>query len=508
MLLLLRRLVITGVCAVLVLGGLTVTAEASGVPRVSGVYVAGQDWYHAKLKIKWNAVRGATYQVRWAPTKTRLRAAKRVAARRASTYAGPLNRGRTSYVQVRAVKSGRAGAWSAAKAVRFRNRWPSKPKLSGYGVPGGARFTWGYTPNASRYRMRWAAGPFGNWEFGATAWLPQAARSATFRYPSTPRPGDHMLGVAYANPVWGRLEANNAYLKGATRVSDGWKPIFPTAPDPGTGDGLRMGTYNVMLYPDSGVRVNAIAANIRDHGLDIVALQEADLGTAKAVVAKLPAGWAYAPSGTSSGQQILYRTAEYRIEASGTFAVPNPKPGSSPLVTPWVRLAPVSPASSESQSLYVVSVHLAENPNASQMQKKKDAGNAATAAMAAINGINSAGKPVIVAGDLRYLREPYNDVAGYVEAPPTFVRGGYYDAMAAVRKVNYQYTTMNGGNGTTASRQTAARSGVAARSDYIMVKGFRGSNAYTNVVNWSSSDGVVPSDHNLVYADLTVPFAP
>jgi hypothetical protein len=112
-----------------------------------------------------------------------------------------------------------------------------------------------------------------------------------------------------------------------------------------------------------------------------------------------------------------------------------------------------------------------------------------------------------VAGDLFNLREPFGDVAGHVEAQPTFVRRGYYDSMAALRKTGIQYTTYNGGTGTTSARQSPSPAGVASRTDYLMLKGFRGSNGYVNVVNWSSG-GIDPSDHNLVYADLTVPFAP
>jgi hypothetical protein len=103
---------------------------------------------------------------------------------------------------------------------------------------------------------------------------------------------------------------------------------------------------------------------------------------------------------------------------------------------------------------------------------------------------------------MHYLREPFSDVPGYVEAPPTFVRGGYYDAMAALSKVNVGYGTFNGGQ-----RQDPSQTGVSPRADYVMLRGFRGSNAYVNVANWSLG-GLIPSDHNLVYADVTVPFLP
>jgi hypothetical protein len=150
-------------------------------------------------------------------------------------------------------------------------------------------------------------------------------------------------------------------------------------------------------------------------------------------------------------------------------------------------------------------VHFSENPDNTQMEKKHDAGLMAQAVVDAVDGFNSAGDPVIVAGDQRYLREPFNDVPGYVEGPPTFVRAGYYDAMAAVRKKGIAYTTVNAVNGLPSAQQAPRPTRVATRADYIMVKGFRGSNAYVNVANWSYG-GLVPSDHNLVYADVTVPF--
>jgi hypothetical protein len=112
--------------------------------------------------------------------------------------------------------------------------------------------------------------------------------------------------------------------------------------------------------------------------------------------------------------------------------------------------------------------------------------------------------PVVLAGDLFNQREPFGDTPGYVEAQPTLVRSGYYDAMAAQQKTNIAYATYNGAGG---ARQAPADSGVSSRTDYLMLSGFRGSKAYVNVANWSLN-GLVPSDHNLVYADLTVPFAP
>ncbi|HWJ10294.1 MAG TPA: hypothetical protein VNS46_13020, partial [Nocardioides sp.] len=54
------------------LGVPSAPAEAAAVPRVSGLTAAGQDWAHARLRLRWTAVSGATYQVRWATSTTRL----------------------------------------------------------------------------------------------------------------------------------------------------------------------------------------------------------------------------------------------------------------------------------------------------------------------------------------------------------------------------------------------------------------------------------------------------
>jgi hypothetical protein len=502
----LRRLAATTLCTLLLVTGFQVTAEASGVPRVSGVTVTGQDWCNAKIRLRWKRVSGATYQVRWSSAKARLRSAVPMSVRRRTVAAGPVSMKGSSYLQVRAIRHGRVGAWSKIRVARFTSHWPGEPRLSGYGVPGGATFTWGCTPYASRYRVMWGAVPFGKWPATpsyVSGWLPGTARSSTFSVPAVPQPGDYMLGVAYANPVWGRLEAGNP--NGGVRLSTGWVPVFPTPPEPGPGDPMRIGSYNVMA-PVASQRVAAVAANIRDHQLSVVALQEAGSSMAQAVVSALGGDWALVAQGNSYSEQILYRTSVYQVRASGSIAVPNPMDRSRPLPAPWARLAPVA-GSARSQPVYVVSAHVTDDPNLSGMDDKRDAGLVAQALMAGIDNVNTSSSPVIIAGDLHYLREPFNDVAGYVEAPPTLVRGGYYDAMAALTKTNIAYSTFNGGNGTTAERQSPVQSGVSGRADYIMLKGFRSSNAYVNVANWSWN-GIIPSDHNLVYADVTVPYAP
>ena len=477
--------------------------------RVSAVTRAGQDWYHAKLLVKWRAVPGASYEMRWAYTPAKLSESSLVrSGTSGGTYTGSLDRGKVWYVQVRAVRNGVAGPWSRTRGMRFINYWPKPPVLSRAGLPGAVQFKWNYTPYASRYRVRWSPAWYGQWPSGPSyvdrssgGWVGQAARRSTFQVPWRPAAGDNYLAVDYANPVFAQIEANNAFRSGASQRSK-WVAAFPVPPTPPSGDPVRMGTYNVMLFP-TGSRAAAIARNISTHGLTVVALQEANSATANAVASYLGGGWRAAASGLSSGvgQQILYRSDKFSLVGSGRFDVPNPRVPSQPLSTPWVRL---SANGRDSQNFWVVSVHFSEDPSKSPLEKNRDTGLAAQAVMRHMDALNYGDEPVVVAGDLRYGREPYGDPAGYTAAQPTFVRGGYYDAMAAVKRTNVQYSIVNVENGKPSAHQAVHPSGLGPRSDHILVKGFRGSSQYVNVVNWSTG-GLVPSDHNLVYADIAIP---
>jgi hypothetical protein len=400
---------------------------------------------------------------------------------------------------------------SHARAHRRATGRPGVARLTGVGLPNAVQLRWGAAPNATRYRVIWNAAPFGKFPgpltYAGGGWLPATARSVTLPLPTTPHAGDKMVGVAYANAVFARIQTGNVCRPGVTPQS-AYLPVFPKAPDPGTGDRLRLGSYNVELEPESGPRVAAIADNIADHGVEVVALQEASPVTAQALVGRLGRSWSAVAPARASDQQILYRNDLFRVRSQGSFEVPNPKPGSAALVTPWAKLARVNPSEpGRSQDLVVVSLHLNENPSASNLAQKASTGAAALVALRAIAALDPEGLPVVSAGDYRYMREPFCDEPTcHVEAQPTFVRHGYYDAMAAVTKVGVQYTTVNGH---TRTNQAASLSGVGTRADYIMLKGFRGSVRYENVVNRfvPGTSKVTPSDHNLILADLVVPYA-
>jgi len=481
--------------------------KKGNVPRVFGITRAGQDWYSGRLKVKWTRVSGVTYQLRWADGVARLGSARVVGtASPYGVYVGPLDRGKTWQFQVRAVRSGKVGAWSTARGLRFVNYWPKGPTLAPGSQPAEAvAFKWAAVPYASRYRVRYSPAWYGNWPGSPTytsrasdGWVSQAARSTTWSIPTTPALGDGMLAVDYANPVFAQLEANNQFVSGASQRS-AWTLAWPTPPTPEPGDAVRLGSYNVMLGP-TGERAEAIAENISSHGVTMVALQEANASTGFEVAEALGPNWTAVATSYGAAQQILYRSDLFTVSGTGSFPVPNPRPGSGPLVTPWAKFASVEATPGRNQSFYVVSVHFSEDASKTPIEKNRDTGLAAQAVIDSMQAVNVLDEPMIVAGDIRYGREPYGDTAGYTPAHPTFVRAGYYDAMASLSRTGSDYSVVSG-----QAAQTRHPSGLGPRSDHILLKGFRGSFSYVNVTNWSKN-GQTPSDHNLIYSDLAIPF--
>jgi len=503
-----RGVLIALACALVLVGLNGSPSEARGLKKITKISRVAQDWYHGKLKVSWRGAKGVTYQMRYAASPSALSTAPaRWTGTSRGTYTQTLDRGKTWFFQVRAFKKGIVGPWSRIRQLRFVNRWPGTPVPTATRLPGAVQFNWNLTPNASRYRVRWSPAWYGGWPGAATYtsenWLSQYIRSSTFTVPTTPRPGDGMLAVPYANPVFGQVQANNAYVTSqtATHLSK-WVVAWPKAPAPAPGDPVRLGAYNVMLNP-TGARAQAVAHNISSHNLTMVALQEASDKTATALLGYLGSSWR-AVSTSSNSQQILYRSDLFTAQSAGAFNVDNPRSPSTPVITPWARFAHKNQVSGDSQSFYVVSAHFTEDASKSAMARNADTGDNARQTMAAINQINYAGEPTIVAGDLRYGREPWGDVPGYVPAQPTFVRSGYYDAMASQAMHGNTYSTVNSIAGKPTARQAPNAAGLGPRSDYILMKGITGSKSYYNIANWSYN-GTVPTDHNLIFSDILIP---
>jgi hypothetical protein len=505
-----RSLAVGAAVGGLVLTGLvSAPSDARGLSRIGFMSRVGEDWYHGRLKVSWKPIRlaGIRYQLRYAATQGALAASRpRWSGTAHTAYTQPLGRGSAWLFQVRAYRPGLVGPWSRIWRFRFANQRAGIPVVRPSGLVGAVRFSWNSVPNASRYRVRWSPAYYGSWPGAATytsaGWLNQYTRSAIHRVPTTPRAGDGMLAVPYANPVFARVIADNAFAKWPHSSVSKWIPGWPTPPTPKRGDAVRLGTYNTMLKP-TGTRARAVARNISSHGVTVVALQESDDPSGAAVLSYLGGPWRLVNT-ASNNQQILYRSDLFTLLGSGSFKVTNPHKPNLPLVTPWAQFIAVKKISATSQSFYLTSVHYVEEPTRTRLQTNADTALDARQTMAAMNAADKAGAPIIIAGDLRYGREPYGDVAGYVPAQPTLVRAGYYDAMATASRYGYLYSTVNNVNGVRSARQVPNASGVGPRSDFIMMKGIVGSKSYANIYNWTDN-GLVPSDHNLIYSDLMVP---
>jgi hypothetical protein len=504
------RLLLLVVCGAITLLGLAIApSNAAAVPKVSGMTIAKQDWYNAKLTVRWKAVAGATYRLRWARNSKMTGATTPLTTRTAAgTTVGPLDRGAVWYFQARAVKKGKVGAWSSAKRAPFTNKYPTAPTPSAAGVPGGVKISWPYSAYASRYRVLWSEGAFGQGpgapryvDQTSGGWVGQTARSSTLVVPTNAAKDNTLTAVEYANPIFAQVQANNAYAPGS-RFSK-WVLAFPTPPTPDPGDPVRIGTYNLLNDSTIGSRVGGIATNIANHGVGIVALQETSVATATAVVGHLGAAWTVvAPASPSTDSQVIYDSTKFTLDSSTTIPITNYAGSPNPVGATTAEFTALDPALDPAHAghalpFFVVSAHFTVTPGAALSTQNNQTGANADRVLAAIAKFNPSGEAIIVAGDFTSNNEPYGDASA---AQPTFIKAGYYDAMAALSKAGYQYSTVNG-----RARQSPTKAGLGTRADYIVFKGFRGSKAYTNVANWS---GGTPSDHNLVYADLAVPKTP
>jgi endonuclease/exonuclease/phosphatase family metal-dependent hydrolase len=396
-----------------------------------------------------------------------------------------------------------------ATAVRCRTAVVPKPRTATQTSSSQAQVRWAAGARVAKYRLHWSPAPFGRWPgFNPfTRWVGKAARGTAVNLPAVGT-GDKFMNVAYGNPIFAQLQVYNACNKSVRQST--YVPVWPKAKDPGssaTGDALAVGSYNVELYPTTATKpykMTNIANNIASKGLNVVLLQEASPATARDLVSKLGPSWSAVATGTNVNQQILYRNADFTVDANGLFGQTDTN-ASTPALTPWARLLPVG-ATSHQKGLFVVSVHLEESASKSVPTKKAAAHYAALALLKGIAGANQPALPVVAGGDFKGNFNTYCDEksrpACVGEGQPTFVRAGFYDAQAAVHKIGIQYATVN----KHAATQVANRSGFGGRADYLLIKGFTGSYSY-EVVRKTGSATYWP-DHNMIVAHLFIPHAP
>ncbi|MFT4164125.1 MAG: endonuclease/exonuclease/phosphatase family protein [Microlunatus sp.] len=153
---------------------------------------------------------------------------------------------------------------------------------------------------------------------------------------------------------------------------------------------------------------------------------------------------------------------------------------------------------SSGQRFWAVAAHLDERHSTSKTTGPKYDQLRATQArsiLTLISSLNTKGYPVILGADINTWQ---SDKSGY-SGHDVLVAGGFYDTLAADVKINPQFTTSNGFKTTL----TPNGNGVGSHLDVVMVKGGRGgADRWVNVMQ--NPDANRPSDHNLVYADITI----
>jgi hypothetical protein len=520
-----RAAVLSSVIAgCLVAASVTPALAATAPAQVSGVKFATQDWANRSLKISWGAVSGATTYVVKRSTSSSLSSPSYSNVSVNGQWFSPLSPGRDYYFAVAAKKGTVAGKWSATFKTRLKANavavFPAGTSLKP--ASNGATLSWPAVANASDYRYRWSAGPNPNrtpdrWTQHVAGWstaFNPAKRSATIAGTDA-----DLTKTAYGNPIFARAEArdiffNTTYVRQSAQVV-AWPT--PTKPDE-SALSVRFGSYNVMCsgcetsgQPKWPSRGPAVAANIVRKNLDIVTTLEAsgdaDANSSNGLqqvytdldrrLTKLQLTNTEAASNTSDpGNRILYNPDKFSLVATGSLPGIHDYRGSGQdLYTPWAKLQ----AQSGSRATFlVVAAHYGIPTTTNATTRKSQLGTDSAQLLTALNKVNTSNLPVILGADFNDSRYPEGRTDG---AQPTLIRGGFYDSSASLHRYGTDKNTYNGYKAP--SQQIPDANGDGQRIDYILTKGFQGSDEFTN--EWNPGGSVIASDHNLITSVLRVP---
>lgn len=388
--------------------------------------------------------------------------------------------------------------------------------------------------------------------------LPDHGRGATYVTVSPTRRSVTLTAAQVASAGARASSANHLYyrFKAVNRTSSGtsvrnWPYLQNVAVRPGTpssaGTPLRVASYNVRTATDTtGVRpwlqrVPGIARTILSRDPGVIALQELGVNRADGTSASTTGAVTQADSlvetlrangggryqlvrrtrfvapGTPEavqGARILYDTTRYSLaapcpETSDGKAVTNSSWSSSCTVLlpslstdgEWTRRRASYALLADratGKRFWVASAHLDQRHStaaATERTYEVLRANQVKTVMARLAQLNTAGLPVVLAGDLNTYQ---NNQGGY-DAHDAVVAAGYYDTAAATVQVNRRYTTMNHFSCTLAVPAT----GWGSRLDVVTVKGVWGAPRWENVM--AVTDCNRPSDHNMVVADIRLP---
>ena len=152
---------------------------------------------------------------------------------------------------------------------------------------------------------------------------------------------------------------------------------------------------------------------------------------------------------------------------------------------------------STGQKFWAVSAHFDERrPNGkSGATYDKLRGAQAKAIVTLVNKVNTKKYPVVFGGDINTWQ---NDRLGY-SGHDALIDGGFYDTRSASKRSNAAYSTVNEFKTT----MTMNSNGLGSHLDVVMVKGGKGgADRWVNLMK--NPDASRSSDHNLVYADITI----
>lgn len=513
--------------------GSTPASAATRPAQVTAVSQASQDWAGKSVKMTWKAVPGATsYVLKWS-TRADLGSPTYKDSTTVGAWMTSLVPGKTYHVTVAAKNGTAAGQWAKTVTAVLR------PHAVGTFGPvtvtptvGGVKVSVPEVADASDYQIRWSAGPNENrtpdrWKARTTPW--SSAFDPAVRTWTLPTSDADLTSVAYGNPVYVRAMARNTYfdpssIRKSVQVRAWPRPTPPIAAD----HALHFASYNVLCSgceqngaPTWATRAPAIADVIAKKAPGVLTVLEASgpatgRGSEQAYLdldRRLPGlrlvdAEPMTVSASHQGDRILYDPSRYSVLDHGVLAGVKdygvyPASSAPDTNTPWAKLRATDGSNA---TFIVVAAHYAI-PSASYAEPRKTLlGRNSAQLLAALNRVNvpdGSGRrlPVVLGGDLNDNRYPEDATDG---AQPTLVRAGFYDSSASQHRYGTSKPTYNGY--LPASRQVDDPNGDGQRIDYILTQGLQGSDEFVN--NWNPGTATIPSDHNMVEAEVHVPTIP
>ena len=164
----------------------------------------------------------------------------------------------------------------------------------------------------------------------------------------------------------------------------------------------------------------------------------------------------------------------------------------------WASYAQFEDLSSHAR-FWVLSAHLDNRQAGTYAQRRGWEQLRRTQLQGAISTMKNLahGQPIVIGMDQNTWQSiPTGFLAHYA-----LVSAGFYDAAAAVTKVNYQYSTENH-QYNTGRVQAPTSLGAGARLDVVAMYGMTGASTFRI---WHHGDALVRSDHNMVTADVRLP---